>query len=89
MRYDPRGSMFYGMTTAQLQAALANAVQAKTDLMLGNKPVTVSYTQGSGSKSVQFSPTSMANLNVMIAELKTLLGVICHPRRPISFVYRP
>jgi gpW len=75
------------MTTAQLQAALASAQQAYTDLMTGAKVVDVSYAQADGSKHVRFTEANVQNLVAFIAELRTQLGLQRRARRPISFIY--
>lgn len=88
MIYQASKSIFAGMTTAQLQAALSAAQQAYLDLASGAKVVTVSYTQGDGAKSVTYAQTSMANLVALIKQLQAQLGIVQHPRAPIRFVYR-
>ncbi|BCF88681.1 MULTISPECIES: gpW family head-tail joining protein [Paraburkholderia] len=82
-------SPYYGMSDAQLQAALAQAQQALIDLRTGEKAVTVSYAQGDGSRSVTFQQTSMANLRMLIAELQQALnpGVCINRRRYITPVF--
>ncbi|WP_176330998.1 gpW family head-tail joining protein [Burkholderia vietnamiensis] len=79
-------SPLYGMTDAQLQAALAAAQEAYLDLRSGNKAVTVSYAQGDGSRSVTFQSTNVAAVRMFIAELQAALnpGVrICRRRRMV------
>lgn len=84
---DPRRSIFYGMTTAQLQAALASAQQAYIALSTGTKGVSFSYTQGDGTKSVTYAQTDTMRLVAMIDELKELLGIVRRSRRPMRFWY--
>ena len=79
-------SPLYGMTDAQLQAALAAAQEAYLDLRSGNKAVTVSYAQGDGSRSVTFQSTNVAAVRMFIAELQATLnpGVrVCRRRRMV------
>lgn len=86
--FDPRQSVFYGMTTSELQAALTSAQQAYIALSTGGKPVSVSYTQGDGAKSVTYSQADLMRLTAMIGELKEMLGIVRHSRRPLRFRYR-
>lgn len=87
MRYNPNLSVLAGMTQAQLQAALAAAQQAYTELMTGAKIVDVSYAQGDGNKHVRYSEATVQNLVAFIAELRTQLGQQRRARRPITFIY--
>lgn len=78
---------FRGMTQAQLIAIRATAVQALTDVMLGNKNVTLSYAQGDGAKSVTKQMTSVQNVRAFLMEIdQALFG--CR-RQPIRPVYGP
>lgn len=79
--------IFIGMTTPQLQEALANAQQAYLDMQLGNKGVKFSYTQGNGSKSVEYFPTSTQNILALILQLQQKLGMVSRARRPARFNY--
>lgn len=79
-------SPLYGMTDAQLQAALAAAQQAYIDLRTGDKAVTVAYAQGDGTKNVTFQATNMVAVQRFILELQAALnpGVkICKRRRMV------
>lgn len=87
MRFNPNLTVFAGMTTAQLQAALAAAQQAYTDLLTGQKVVDVSYAQGDGNKHVRYTETNIQNLVALIAELRAQLGLQHRVRRPITFIY--
>lgn len=82
-------SPYYGMSDAQLQAAIASAQQAYIDLRSGKKVATVSYAQGGGSRSAAFEKTDMANLRLLIAELQQALnpGVCIQRRRPMTPYY--
>jgi hypothetical protein len=86
--FNPRTSIFAGMSTAALQQALCNAQQAYIELSSGSKAVTVSYTQGDGSKAVTYTAASIQNLVVLIKELQAQLGIVRHGRSPIRFVFR-
>jgi len=86
--YSPSTSIFAGMSTEQLQTALANMQQAYLQLTAGAKAVTVSYTQGDGARSVTYQQASLANLTATIKQLQAQLGIVRHPRRPVRFNFR-
>ncbi len=88
MTYNPNRSIFAGMTTAQLQTALANAQQAYLDLSTGAKVVTASYTQGDGAKSVTYTQAQLPVLTALIQQLQRQLGLVNGVRRPVRFVFR-
>jgi hypothetical protein len=88
MRFNPRTSIFAGMSQAALQAALQSAQQAYLDLTTGGKVQAAAYTQGDGSKSVTYTPATIANLTQVINELQAQLGMRRYARRPIRFNYR-
>jgi hypothetical protein len=69
------GSAFTGTPPATLQLYLANAQTALTTLLTGGKPVTVSYGEGSGQKSVTYQRANEAALRQHILELRQLLGI--------------
>lgn len=83
--FDPNSSLLAGRPTAQLQTDLANAQQAYIDLSSGAKAVTLSYTQGDGSKSVTYTPADLAALSALIKMLQMQLGIVTRGRRPIRF----
>ena len=83
--YNPNTSIFAGMSTDALRAALASAQQAYLDLSTGNKPQAAVYTQGDGNKSVTFTPATIGKLTNLIKQLQAQLGLIGRARRPISF----
>ena len=83
-RFDPATSIFAGMSTDQLQAALTAAQSAYTTLLTGGKIVTVSYTQGDGAKSVTYAKAQIGDLTMLIRQLQAQLGVISTPRRAIG-----
>lgn len=82
-------SPYYGMSDAQLQAALTSAQQALIDLRTGKKVATVSYAQGGGSRSATFEKTDIANLRMLISDLQQALnpGVCIKRRRYITPVF--
>ena len=87
MLYQPNNidlsrTVLAGMTTLQLQTAYATAQQAYIDLMTGGKPITVSYAQGDGQKTVVYHKTDMMNLTMFIQQLQVQLG-ISNGRRPM------
>jgi len=88
MRFNGSTSIFAGMSTVQLQQALANAQQAYLDLSTGAKAVTLNYTQGDGQKSVTYTAASLPNIVATIKELQAQLGIVRHGRRPITVGYR-
>lgn len=55
----------------QLTSQLAMLQQAKMELVLGNKPVTVTY----NGMTTTFTPTSLAQINATIAEIQSQLGI--------------
>lgn len=83
-RFDPSTSILAGMTSDQLAAALSAAQAAYLALVSGGKPVSVSYTQGDGSKSVTYSKAEIGSLSILIRQLQAQLGTICRPRRAIG-----
>ncbi|AAW62070.1 Putative phage protein [Gluconobacter oxydans 621H] len=85
VRRPPQTSMS-GLTTAQLQANLAAAQQAYNDLMIGGKPVAVSYSQVNGSRSVTYTAANKTDLLQYIQLLQKQLGI--SRRRPVRFVFR-
>ncbi len=84
----PRTTMFSGMSTAQLQAALTSAQAAYVALATGQQGVSFSYTQGDGQKSVTYAKPDLGALAALIVELQQLLGITIRARRPIRFMFR-
>ncbi|QWA09800.1 phage head-tail adapter protein [Sodalis ligni] len=85
--FDKNTSLLAGMSTAQLQTALANAQQAYLELSTGAKGVSFSYSQGDGPRSVTFTPTTLPQLMALIQLLQAQLGTVTRPRRAIRFRY--
>lgn len=69
------------MSQQQLQTALTNAQNAYVTLMTGARTVSLSYSQGDGSKSVTYDQVDIARLRLFIQELQQALGNICRPPR--------
>jgi hypothetical protein len=64
---------------ATLTAWLAQALQAKADLMTGSKPVTIEVTGGGQHRSVTYAKTDLSSLNAWIMDIRQALGT--GPRR--------
>lgn len=86
--YNPSTSIFAGMSTNALQAALANAQQAYLDLSTGAKVQVAAYGQGDGTKSVTYTQTNISDLVALIKQLQAQLGIIHRGRRPVQFRFR-
>ncbi len=76
-------SPFTGMTQLQLQQALTSAQAALIALQTGGKPVSLSYAQGDGSKSITYSAAEQGALGLLIRQLQRELGLIDRVRRPM------
>lgn len=85
--FNPATSLLAGRSNAALQADLAVAQQAYIDLQGGAKVVSVSYAQGSGSRSVTYTQASIADVQNLIRSLQSQLGIIQRARRPIRVVF--
>lgn len=79
-------SLFDGMSQDQLRAALTSAQAALIELQTGGRAVSLSYTQGDGSKSVTRKMATVAECSMLIRQLQVALG-IARPRRAARFVY--
>ena len=88
MRFNPRTSIFAGMSREHLQAALTSAQNAYLELTIGGKVQAAAYTQGDGQKSVTYTAASLPNLTALIKELQAQLGIVRQARRPLRFGYR-
>jgi hypothetical protein len=84
MRYDPSSSILAGYDPTQAAADLQTAQKAYVALCSGQQVVTVSYTQGDGSKSVTYRQTDIANLVQLIKQLQAQLGIVARPRRALT-----
>jgi hypothetical protein len=74
---------FIGVDPATLQTWLTISQQALQDLATGGKPVTLSYAQGDGSKSVTYTPAQISLLEQRCRNLARALGLV-GPRRAIG-----
>ncbi|NUB12537.1 phage head-tail adapter protein [Azospirillum brasilense] len=77
-------SILDGMTDADLRALLPKLQAALIELSMGKKVQAVAYTQGNGSRSVTYTPTSAAQVTAMITAVQQKLGM-SSGRRPIRF----
>ncbi len=66
---------FVGMTQLQVTTALAQAQQALIAVETGGKPVSLSYAQGNGSKSVSYSAANADRLRQLIQQLAAAAGI--------------
>lgn len=76
-----------GVPQATLQAWLAGAQTALYQLQAGAKVVSVSYSQGDGTRSVEYNRNSIGNLTMFIAQLLQALGQPGTRRRPMRPVF--
>lgn len=70
MRFNIRDSIFAGLSRTTMQAMLTEAQTAYRQLMIGGKPVSVSY----DGKAVTYTAADKANLVQYIEELQVALG---------------
>jgi hypothetical protein len=68
-------SPFANVAPATLQCWLNDAQNALHSLLIGGKPVMVSYGMGDGQKSVTYQRANEAALRQHIMELEKLLGI--------------
>jgi hypothetical protein len=88
MRYNPRTSIFAGMSPWQLRQAIESLQAAYLELMAGGKVVTASYAQGDGTKSVTYTAAQGQNIVNTILQLRAQLGEVRHPRRGFRVGFR-
>lgn len=81
MCFDPNTSVFDGLDTQTLQAALASAQTALIALNSGQQAVTVEVTGGGQHRSVTYQRANEAALVNLIRQLQAQLGIISSPRR--------
>lgn len=76
MTYDlaPK-TIWSNLSRETLQIYLTNAQQAYNDLLIGNKPISVSYSQETGAKSVTYTQANMQQLQGYIMDLQRTLGI--------------
>lgn len=82
----PNSGILAGMERVQLQAMLTQAQAALIELQMGKKGVSFSYTQGDGTRSVSYQPTSIADVSALIMQIQRALG-IGGRRRRVRFRY--
>lgn len=86
--WDPRTSVLAGVPRQYLEAQLFACQRALLELQSGAKVVTAAYAQADGSKSVTYTPATLANLMQVIRMLQLQLGIIHRaPRRVLRPVY--
>lgn len=83
-RFDPSRSLLAGMDTTVLEQQLKQMQQDYLDLSAGRKPMSASYAQGDGSKSVTYSAATIGQLAMAIRQLQAQLGIIPRPRSAIG-----
>jgi hypothetical protein len=75
---------FAGMLPAQLAAQRSKLQEVLLSLAAGEKAVTVAYAQGTGSRSVTFTPADENRIRGLIRQMNSALGV---RRSAISVVF--
>lgn len=83
-RFDPTRSLLAGMDTTVLQARLTAMQLDYLDLSSGRKPMSASYAQGDGSKSVSYTMATIGQMVMAIRQLQAQLGIIERPRGAIG-----
>ncbi len=85
--FDVNQTWLAGMSQAQLLTLYGQMQAAQAQLMMGGKPVTVSYAQGDGSKSVTYNMTSAGQLQNALTLVQRALGLPGMSRRPMRMRY--
>ena len=85
--FDVNQTWLAGMTRVQLSLLLGQMLAAQVQLMAGNKPVSVSYAQGDGSKSVSYNMASAGQLQNSITMVQRALGMPGQSREPLRMRY--
>ncbi|SHJ68851.1 gpW protein [Roseomonas rosea] len=67
--------VFAGMSRAALEGYRTRLQEALLTFGLGEKTVTVSYTQGTGARSVTFSATDEEKIRGIIRQINAALGI--------------
>ncbi|MBS0363684.1 MAG: gpW family protein [Proteobacteria bacterium] len=83
----PRTTLLSGLSLDQLNANLLAAQSAYNQLMTGGKPVTVSYAQGDGNRSVTYTAAEIGALSQYIRSLQQALNMPGTRRRPLRMRY--
>lgn len=84
--YLPDRTMWSTLPRETLQKYLRDAQQAYHEVMTGSKPVSVSYSQETGAKSVTYNQANIQNLLGYIKDLQRSLGI--NRRRAIGICFR-
>lgn len=79
-------TMWSNLPRRTLELYLSQAQQAYNDLLIGNKPISVSYSQETGAKSVTYTQANMQLLQGYIIDLQRALGI--NRRRAIGVMFR-
>lgn len=87
MAFDRETSILAGMSDDQVRAALTAAHQALVEIQTSKRPVSVSYSQGNGSRSVTYNVNTLQDLMAFIRLCQAQLGIITSPRRAIRVVF--
>jgi hypothetical protein len=69
-----RSNPYASLDPASLVAFRDAAVQALIQMQLGGQPRSISYTQGDGSRSMEYQVTSLFNLENLIATLEAAIA---------------
>ncbi|MDT0355684.1 gpW family head-tail joining protein [Herbaspirillum huttiense F1] len=80
--YDPATSDLANVPIDTLRQWQIDALQAMHDLSTGKKRVTISYSQGDGTRSVTYQQANIDDLRAWLAKLNAQLGLGSR-RRPI------
>lgn len=86
MLYLAPKTMWSNLPRRTLELYLSQAQQAYNDLLIGNKPISVSYSQETGAKSVTYTQANMQLLQEYIIDLQRALGI--NRRRAIGVRFR-
>jgi len=84
--YDPTTSDLANVPEATLRQWQIDALTAMHELSTGKKRVTVSYSQGDGSRSVTYAQANIDDLRAWLAKLNAQLGLGSR-RRPIRTIF--
>jgi hypothetical protein len=86
--FDQSQTWLVGIPQATLQAWLTQCQTAMFNQSIGANPITLSYTQGDGSKSVTRNITNVSQLQTTIMLLASALGLVRRARRPAIPFFR-
>lgn len=75
MIYLASKSIWSNLPREVLMQNLVNAQKAYDELIIGTKPVSVSYSQETGAKGVTYSPADSSKLLAYILDLQRALGI--------------